>query len=80
MDQETYLKEVSMKEIFRRGVKKVLGEVTSVKFILLVFVCLGIAMKWVTDVVGLGAALVLVGLREVPVEAILNRLTDKLTE
>ena len=80
MDQETYLKEVSTKEVVRRGFKKFLAEISSVKFLLLVFVCIGIAMKWVSDAVGLGAALVLVGLREVPVDAILTKLTGKITE
>ncbi len=80
MDQEQYLKETSAKEILRRGIKKVLGEMTSVKFLLLIFICVGIAFKWITDAVGLGAALVIVGLREVPVDAILSKLTGKITE
>jgi hypothetical protein len=80
MDQETYLKEVSTREVVKRGLKKFLAEITSVKFCLLVFVCIGIAMKWVSDTVGLGAALVIVGLREVPVDMILMKLRGKSTE
>ena len=79
MDQETYLKETKAKEIAVRGVKKLLTEITSIKFLLLCYVCVAIPFKWVSDTVGLGAALVLVGLREVPVDAIMGVLTNKLT-
>lgn len=80
MDQEGYLKEATFKTIMSRAFKKVLSEMTSVKFLLLCFVCVGIALKWITDAVGLGTALVLVGFREVPVDAIVSKLTGKLTK
>ncbi len=77
-DQETYLNKVSIWEIMKRGFKKFLTEATSVKFLLLVFICLGVWQKFVTDSVGLGAALLIVGLREVPVDAIMEKLTGGL--
>lgn len=76
--QENYLKETSTWEITKRGLKKLLTEATSVKFLLLVFVCLGIWQKFISDTVGLGAALVIVGIREVPVDAIMDKLTGGL--
>ncbi len=78
MDQETYLKETSCRDIIVRGVKKLLTEVTSVKFLLLCFVCVAISFKWVNDGLGLGTALLIAGIREVPIDAIVNRLTGGL--
>lgn len=76
-NQETYLKEAKVKDIAIRGFKKMVTELTSIKFLLLCFVCVAIAFKWVSDTVGLGAALVLVGLREVPVDEIIQMLKGK---
>lgn len=77
-NQELYLKETTVREIIKRGFKKLFTEVTSVKFLLLVFVCLGIWRKFIGDSVGLGAALLIVGLREVPIDAIMAKLTGNL--
>jgi hypothetical protein len=74
-DQETYLQESGVWTIAKRGFKKLLTEMTSVKFLLLTFVCLGIWQKFISDSVGLGAALLLVGLREVPIDQIMEKLT-----
>jgi hypothetical protein len=75
--QEAYLKEAKVKEILVRGVKKLLGEITSIKFLLLIYICFGIAKKFIGAEIGLGTALVLVGMREVPVDAILAKLGIK---
>ncbi len=74
-DQETYLETSSVGKIVLRGLKKLLTEMTSVKFLLLIFVCVGIWQKFITDTVGLGVALVIIGMREVPVETIISKLT-----
>jgi hypothetical protein len=76
-DQETYLKQTSTKETIKRGIKKLIGELTSVKFMLLCFVCVGIAFKWISDVTGLSVALLLVGLKEVPLDQIFQKFTGK---
>ena len=74
-DQETYLESSSFGKIVSRGLKKLLTEMTSVKFLLLVFVCLGIWQKFIGESLGLGVALLVVGIREIPVEAIIGKLT-----
>ncbi len=73
--QEAYLANSSLGAVVSRGVKKLMTEVTSVKFLLLVFVCLGVWKKFIGDSLGLGVALVIVGLREVPVDQIMAKLT-----
>lgn len=57
------------------GIKKMLSEISSIKFLLLVFTCVGIWKKFIGAETGLGMALLLVGLREIPVEAIVSKLT-----
>ena len=76
--QEQYLKESSVGGVIKRGVKKMVTEMSSIKFLLLVFVCLGMWQKFIDVSLGLGTALILVGLREVPVEQILARFTGSL--
>jgi len=76
--QETYLKRASLGQVVLRGVKKLAVEITSVKFLLLVFVCLGIWRKFIGAETGLGMALLLVGLKEVPVEGVINKLVGKI--
>ena len=78
MDQEQYLEKTSTGQIILRGLKKLITEMTSVKFILLIFICVGIWQKFIQDTVGLGTALLIIGIREVPVEAILEKLTGGL--
>ena len=70
-DQETYLKCTPMRFVVWRGCKKWIIEMTSIKFLLLCYVCVGVSMKWVSDTVGMSAALILVGLKEVDVGAVL---------
>ena len=77
-DQEAYLKEATFWSILKRGSKKLLTEATSTKFLLLVFICIGIWQKFITDAVGLGTALLVIGIREVPVDAIMQKLTGGL--
>ena len=78
MDQEQYLERTSIGEIILRGLKKLITEMTSVKFILLIFICVGIWQKFIQDTIGLGTALLIIGIREVPVEVILEKLTGGL--
>ena len=78
MDQEQYLERTSAGEIILRGLKKLITEMTSVKFILLIFICVGIWQKFIQDTIGLGTALLIIGIREVPVETILEKLTGGL--
>ena len=77
-DQEKYLKESSFWQIILRGLKKLITEMTSVKFLLLVFICIGIWQKFIQDSIGLVTALLIIGIREVPVEAIVGKLTGGL--
>ena len=77
-DQESYLQETSVGHIILRGVKKLVTEMTSVKFLLLAFVCVGIWQKFIQDSIGLGTALLIIGIREVPVDAIIGKLTGGL--
>jgi hypothetical protein len=77
-DQEKYLKETSTGQIISRGMKKLITEMTSVKFILLCFICVGIWQKFITDHIGLGTALLIIGIREVPVDVIMAKLTGGL--
>jgi len=78
MDQEQYLERTSIGEIILRGLKKLITEMTSVKFILLIFICVGIWQKFIQDTIGLGTALLIIGIREVPIETILEKLTGGL--
>ena len=57
--QETYLASSSFWDVTKRGAKKLMTEVTSVKFLLLVFVCIGVWQKFIGDSLGLGVALLL---------------------
>ncbi len=78
MDQEEYFEKTSIGGIILRGLKKLVTEMTSVKFLLLAFVCVGIWQKFIQDSIGLGTALLIIGIREVPVDAIIGKLTGGL--
>ena len=78
MDQEEYFEKTSVGGIILRGLKKLVTEMTSVKFLLLVFICVGIWQKFIQDSIGLGTALLIIGVREVPVDAIIGKLTGGL--
>ncbi len=78
MDQEEYFEKTSVGGIILRGMKKLVTEMTSVKFLLLVFICIGIWQKFIQDSIGLGTALLIIGIREVPVDAIIGKLTGGL--
>ena len=78
MDQEEYFEKTSAGGIILRGLKKLITEMTSVKFLLLVFICIGIWQKFIQDSIGLGTALLIIGIREVPVDAIIGKLTGGL--
>ena len=67
-----------MGRIILRGLKKLVTEMTSIKFLLLVFICVGVWQKFIQDSIGLGTALLIIGIREVPVNAIIERLTGGL--
>jgi len=61
-DQEKYLKESSFWQIILRGMKKLVTEMTSVKFLLLVFIYVGIWQKFIQELQGiLGAAVFVLG-------------------
>ncbi len=78
MEQEEYFEKTAAGQVILRGLKKLVTEVTSVKFLLLAFVCVGIWQKFIQDSLGLGTALLIIGIREVPVDAIIGRLTGGL--
>ncbi len=78
MDQEEYFEKTSVGGTILRGLKKLVTEMTSVKFLLLVFICIGIWQKFIQDSIGLGTALLIIGIREVPVDAIIGKLTGGL--
>jgi hypothetical protein len=78
MDQEQSLEGTSLRKIILRGIKKLVTEMTSTKFLLLVFICIGIWKKFIQDSIGLGTALLIIGIREVPVDAIIGKLTGGL--
>ncbi len=78
MDQEEYFEKTSIGRIILRGLKKLVTEMTSVKFLLLVFICIGIWQKFIQDSIGLGTALLIIGIREVPVDATIGKLTGGL--
>jgi len=67
-----------LRKIIIQGIKKLVTEMTSTKFLPLVFICIGIWQKFVQDSIGLGTALLIIGIREVPVDAIIGRLTGGL--
>jgi len=76
--QEKYLTETSLWGVILRGIKKLATEFSSIKFLLLIFVCAGIWTKIISEGIGLGAALVLVGMREIPVDQIMAKISGKI--
>jgi len=79
-DQEKYLNETPTGKILRRGFKKLLTEATSIKFLLLVFVCVGIWTGRIPTEAGLGFALLLTGLREIPMDALVAKFAGAKNE
>ncbi len=75
MEQEIYLNETSTWQILKRGFKKLLTEATSVKFLLLVFVCIAMWCGKVIPEIALSFALLLTGLREIPMDALMAKFT-----
>jgi len=53
MDQDQYLEGTSFGKVLLRGIKKLVTEMTSIKFLLLVFVCIGIWQKFIQGLIGL---------------------------
>jgi hypothetical protein len=51
---------------------------TSIKFHLFVCIRIGIWQKFIQNAMGLGTALLIIGIREVPVDAIIGKLTGGL--
>ncbi len=49
MDQEEYLEGTTLRKVILRGIKKLVTEMTSTKFLLLVFICIGIWQKFIQD-------------------------------
>ena len=64
-------------KIIIRGMKKVLFEITSIKSLLLIFVCIGSWKGFVEDTIAIAAALALVGFKEIPLENIFSGLFKK---
>ena len=78
LDQETYLKQTSFKEILIRGLKKVTTEITSIKTMFLAFLCVAMAFKWISDIAGIVGGLATLGVKEIPGEvftAIIQKIT-----
>mgnify|MGYP001611173175 CR=1 FL=1 len=64
MLEKVDLNESTFKKIWVRGLKKMIVELTSLKFLTLVFVGYLTTTKIVTDFIGVGAMLALLGIRE----------------
>ena len=58
------LQETSIRQVIRRGLKKIIIELTSVKFLLLVFLGLATWSGKVEPLYGIPAMLLLVGIKE----------------
>jgi hypothetical protein len=54
------------------GIKKLLTEMTSIKFLLLIFNCIGIWQKFIQDSIGLVTGLLIFGIQEIPICGIKN--------
>jgi hypothetical protein len=67
------MERLSIRETALRGFKKFIVETTSLKCLMLVFTCLGMWRGFISDTLGLGAALVILGLREIPFDAIMSK-------
>jgi hypothetical protein len=80
-DQEKYLAETpllwSKNSIICRGIKKLITELTSVKTLFLAFLCVAMAHKWIGDIAGIVGGLAVLGVKEVPPEA-LSSLMQKI--
>lgn len=77
MDQETYLSQTSLWDILLRGVKKMVTELTSIKSLFLLFLCVAMAKDWIGDMAGILGGLATLGVKEIPEEvftAIINRM------
>ena len=58
------LQECSVRHLFIRGLRKMIIELTSIKFLLLVFIGIITYSQICSDIVGISAMLALVGMRE----------------
>ena len=72
-EQEKYLTETPFLAILKRGFKKLITEATSVKFLLLVFVCIGLWYGKISPEIALSFALLLTGLREIPMDTLMAK-------
>lgn len=76
-DQEEYLIATSFKEIVKRGTKKLITELTSVKTLFLAFLCVAMAYKWIGDVAGIVGGLAVLGVKEIPLDIIVSKLAGR---
>jgi hypothetical protein len=78
-DQETYLKDASYKDIFNRGLKKLITEVTSMKTLFLAFICVACAFNWISDMWTIVGGLATLGVKELPSDiftTLMNKFSD----
>ncbi len=73
-DQEAYLKTVGVKEIIIRGVKKMLTELTSVKFLAMGGIFCLLVYGKVDSLTGIVGILAILGIRDLP-ESIVQRIS-----
>ena len=67
-DQETYLNQTSIWQIVKRGIKKLITELTSIKTLFLAFLCVAMAYGWISDTIGIIGGLATLGVKEIPSE------------
>lgn len=79
IDQETFLRDTSMKDICIRGIKKLVTELTSVKTLFLAFLCVAGAFEWVSDTWLIVGGLATLGVKELPSD-IFNKIIDKVVK
>lgn len=79
-DQEKYLNETPIWQILKRGVKKLITELTSIKTLFLGFLCVAMAYGWISDTMGIIGGLATLGVKEIPSEvftAIIQKVIPK---
>jgi len=72
-EQENYLQKATFKEIIIRGTKKVLTELTSVKFLAMCGIFALMAYNKIGDVAGIVGILAILGIRDLP-ESIIQKI------
>jgi hypothetical protein len=80
VDQETYLKEAPFKDTILRGLKKVITELTSIKTLFLVFICVAAWYDKISDMWCIVGGLATLGVKELPsniFETIVNKFGGK---